>query len=257
MTRPTKSSITPNASSSVDITKLNPDLQVVVRLIQSLEVKMDENTAVTCAKIEEKAKEVEALKSEVASLKSDVTELHKLVNAQQYELDNLKFSSNKEFLILSGPGISNTESEHAKIVSATLANKINHRIAPQTITEATKIKIRSNDASTKYLIKFKVPYNERTEITNKLVTVKPNVYVNEALSPLKKQLHEKAKKAKAALPNKIKSVYVKNGILRIKQVDLEDIRKIHNDVELEHFFRELNFEPATASNDEDLTRSGD
>ena len=145
------------------ITKLNPDLQVVVRLIQSLEAKMDENTKKTCEKIEEKAREVETLKTEVSSLKSQVCDLNKLVNAQQYELDNLKHPSNKEFLILSGPGIANTESQPANIVSATLANKINHRISPDSITEASKIKIRANDGSTKHLLKFKIPYQERTE----------------------------------------------------------------------------------------------
>ena len=244
---------TSNAScTTVDITKLNPDLQVVVRLIQSLEAKMDENTKKTCEKIEDKAREVETLKTEVSSLKLQVCDLNKLVNAQQYELDNLKHPSNKEFLILSGPGIVNTESQPANIVSATLANKINHRISPDSITEASKIKIRASDGSTKYLLKFKIPYQERTEITNKLVTVKPNVYINEALSPLKKKLHDKAKKAKVALPDKIKSIYFKNGILRVKQKDVEELRKIHNDVELEEFFKEINFEPAAASNDEVL-----
>ena len=84
------------------------------------------------------------------------------------------------------------------------------------------------------------------------MTARPKVYINEALSPLKKKLQDKAKKAKVALPDKTKFIYFRNGILRIQQKDVEPLRKIHNDVELEEFLKEIIFEPAAASNDDVL-----
>ena len=107
------------------------------------------------------------------------------------------------------------------------------------------------------IYKFKIPYQKRVEITNLLAEKHPNVYVNEAISTLKRNLLHKAFLAKTALPDKIHSTYVKNGILRINpkgnSTDPAQPVKIRNEVELREFFKSINFVSQSTGTDTNQT----
>ena len=230
-----------------DISKLSPDSQFIITYLKEFV------TSTICQKIEEKNAVIENLSSQLKVVDEKVRKLENIVSMQKYELDELKFPENKKFLVLSGPGISSAEETPAKIVSATLQSKLALSIDPSVITEAKTIVLqpRNPTEQTRKLVRFQIPYHTRTEITNKLATMKPNVYMNEALSPLKRQLQHKAFLVKKALPNKIRSTYFKNGILRINLRDGEDTKKIHNDVEFDEFLRSINFSMPVAQDPTD------
>ena len=105
---------------------------------------------------------------------------------QMYEIDNLKHATNKDFLILNGPGVLQSDESAAKIVKKTIAHRTSVDVDLTKITEAVKIPVK-NPRNTKesLILKFKSPYDTRVEVTNKLVSKKPDIYLNEALSPLK------------------------------------------------------------------------
>ena len=58
-------------------------------------------TEAICFKIDKKDKEIRWLSSEISDI-----DVHKEANiVQKYELDELRFASNKDFVVLNGPGV--------------------------------------------------------------------------------------------------------------------------------------------------------
>ena len=64
-------------------------------------------------------------------------------------------------------------------------------------------------------------------MTKKLASLKPNVYLNEASSPLKRELLKKIREVKAAIPEKIKSTFIKNGIIHRYDVAPKPLSRFH------------------------------
>ena len=242
----------PNESKKAglsDFSKLSPDSQFIITYLKEFV------TSTICQKIEEKNTEIKKLSAELKAVNEKVRTLEDMVTIQKYELDEMKYPENKNFLVLSGPGLASVAETPAKLVTTTLQSKIGLSIDPAIITEAKTITIqpRNPTDATKKLVKFQLPYQTRTEITTKLANMKPNVYLNEALSPLKRKLQHRAFLVKKALPEKIRSTYFKNGILRINLKNGEETvtKKIHNDVEMDEFLRSINFTmPAMQVNEE-------
>ena len=207
------------------------------------EEQMKINTETILNKISEKDAIIEGLRNEVSTLRGSLNSLQAEFNQQKYEVDNLKHISNKDFLILSGPQVLKSDQTPAKIISATLKLKTEIDVREEHITEATKItpKKSTRNQNPNPLYKFKIPYKIRTEVISKLAIKKPQVYLNEALSPLKRNLLKRAREVKEALPEKIKSTYVKNGVLRINEVDGDTPIQILNDVQLDEYLVKINF----------------
>ena len=225
---------------SFDRSKLNKDTQI---LMSYFEEKMKENTEIILNKISEKDAVIEELQAEVATLRGSLKNLEAELNQQKYEVDNLKNISNKDFLILSGPQVLKSDLNPAKIISSTLKLKTEVDVREEHITEAVKIepKKSTKNPNPNPLYKFKMPYKLRTEVISKLATKQPQVYLNEALSPLKRNLLKRAKEVKAALPDKIKSTYFKNGVLRINEVEGDAPIQILNDVQLSEYLAKIDF----------------
>ena len=207
------------------------------------EEQMKINTETILNKISEKDAIIEGLRNEVSTLRDSLNSLQAEFNQQKYEVDNLKHISNKDFLILSGPQVLKSDLTPAKIISSTLKLKTEIDVREEHITEATKItpKKSTRNQNPDPLYKFKIPYKIRTEVISKLAIKKPQVYLNEALSPLKRNLLKRAREVKEALPEKIKSTYVKNGVLRINEVDGDTPIQILNDVQLDEYLVKITF----------------
>ena len=225
---------------NIDRSKLNKDTQI---LMAYFEEQMKLNTETILNKISEKDAIIEGLRNEVSTLRGSLNSLQAEFNQQKYEVDNLKHISDKDFLILSGPQVLKSDQTPAKIISATLKLKTEIDVREEHITEATKItpKKSTRNQNPNPLYKFKIPYKIRTEVISKLAIKKPQVYLNEALSPLKRNLLKRAREVKEALPEKIKSTYVKNGVLRINEVDGDTPIQILNDVQLDEYLVKINF----------------
>ena len=218
--------------------KLSSDMQY---LIKYLDDKLQSNTDAILQKIDEKDEKIANLEKEVSSLKSTISKLERDQLIQQYEMDDLKFASNKDFLILSGPGVQQGN-DPINCIKSTIQLKTGIVIGDNTISEASTI--TPKNPTSKKMFKFKLKHETKVEIVLQLAEKHPDVYLNEAISPLKRRLLTKASSVKAALPQKIKSVYFRNGLLRINEVG-ENAPKntIRSEVELIDYFKKLNFSP--------------
>ena len=230
-----------------DFSKMSKETQFLANYFKQ---EMNENTDKLIQRMDEKDKIIEDLRKDVNSLQNTVKDLEAELNKQKYELDNIKHVDNKGFIILSGPGVHKSNQSPSKIIKSTMKSKLDIDIDDNSITEATKITPRNTSRSPSAtstqlpdpLYKFKLPYEVQTEIISKLAIEKPNIYLNEALSPLKRELLKRAKEVKKALPKKIKSTYFKNGILRINEVDGQNNPVlILNDVQLDDYLKKINF----------------
>ena len=165
---------------------------------------MNDITEKLIQRMDEKDKIIEDLRKDVNSLESTVKDLETELNKQKHELDNIKHAANKEFVILSGPGVHKANQPPAKIIKSTLRSKVGIDIEESSIKEATKIAPRntvrtpsatSGQSSPDPLYKFTKLQKYRTEIITKLASEKPDIYLNEALSPLKKGIAETSKRS--------------------------------------------------------------
>ena len=119
-----------------NFSKLNQDTQF---LIKSFNEQLRINTEKIFEKIGETDRIIEQLQSDVSLLQSTVEKHETNISDLWYEMDNIKFASNKEFLILSGPGVLQSNETLQKIIKATIQRKTTINIEESSITEATKI----------------------------------------------------------------------------------------------------------------------
>ena len=219
--------------------KLSSESNAIIKLLsEQFSSQLKENTDKILKKIDEKHKLIANLQTEVNALNTKVLSLEDSLIIQNYEIDNLKYASNKDFLILSGPGILRSNQPPKKVICTTIRQKIGLTVAEDSIDEASAITPKpkpgadeETDSTSKTLYKFKVPTNIKTEVLKELATKHPNIYVNEALSPLKRALLARARQIKKALPSKIKSTYFKNGVLKINEKNENPAISIRNEVE--------------------------
>ena len=233
--------------------RLSSDSNVILKLLsEQYSLQLKEHTNKILKKIDEKDKLIANLQAEVNALNTKVLSLEDSLAIQNYEIDNLKYASNKDFLILSGPGILRSNQPPKKVICTTIRQKIGLTVAEDSIDEASVITPKPKPGadeetdSTKTLYKFKVPTNIKTEILKELATKHPDIYVNEALSPLKRALLARAREIKKALPRKIKSTYFKNGVLKINEKNENPPISILNEVEFNNYLKVINFRPEPA-----------
>ena len=161
-------------------------------------------TETICRKIDEKDKEIQRLSTELEEIKKKVKKQEENI-IQKYEIEPLRNSSEKDFLVLSGPGVLRSEETAAKIVRLTLSQKTSTNLqginlALENITEARKIPVKNPTTNVEGLIvKFKLPHASRVEVTQKLAEIKPDIYLNEALSTLKGKLLQRIRKIKKTI----------------------------------------------------------
>ena len=178
-------------------------------------------TETICHKINQKDKEINRLASEVSAMKKEIDDLKEAKIIQRFELDDLRFSP-KDFVVINGPGVPKSSDTPQEIIKKTLQVKTGINIDIKNITEASKITIKnrqnSENSEERYILKFKIPNETKIEVTKKLASLKPNVYLNEASSPLKRALLKKIREVKTAIPEKIKSTFIKNGTIHLYEV---------------------------------------
>ena len=132
----------PNQSrnpSLPDLKKPSPDSQAIITYLK------DFVTTTICQKIDEKNAEIQKLSDELKTVKEDVRKLEDTVMIQKYELDEIKYQENKNFMVLSGPGILQSDEAPANIITATLRNKIGLAVDSVAISEATTITLKKKE----------------------------------------------------------------------------------------------------------------
>ena len=200
-------------------------------------------------KIDQKDKKIKRLATEVSDMKKEIDALKEANIIQKYEIDELRYSSN-EYVVLNGPGVPKSSESAQKIVKKTLQAKTGINVDMKNITEASKITIKNQQNQERYILKFKLPNETRIEVTKKLASLKPNVYLNEASSPLKRELLKKIREVKKAIPEKIKSTFIKNGIIHLYEVGSQTAIKIPHEIAWEKYLTRINFQEASDSDEE-------
>ena len=133
-----------------------------------------------------------------------------------------------------------TEQENCnQTIINTIRNKLHINIQPNAIADVYRLgRKKENIQYNRRPIKFKlINPNLKGDLIKACINLKPNIYINEFLSPNKKKLLSNAITIKKDHPTLIKKVFMKNSILHIKKInnDTESVIKIKNQAELDNF----------------------
>ena len=158
-------------------------------------------------------------------------------------------------MVLSGPRILQSDEAPANIITATLRNKIGLAVDSAAISEATTITLKKRNptdpvrkiSNSKFLTKVSWNHKFTGWKTSKCVRERGNLYSET-------QSSTQGIPCKAAVPDKIHSTYMKNGILRINpkgnSTDPAQPVKIRNEVELREFVKTINFVSQSTGTDD-------
>jgi ribosomal protein L29 len=198
---------------------------------------------------EQKNTEIKELKDKLHNYESDnnslyaevqLTDIRKSVQALEESQDQLQQDQVKNILVISGVGLpEGVENEDCKnTVAKTIEQKLRIKLQPNAISDVYRIgkKRNENNAKDKRPIRFKI---EEQGLKSKLISTcikeKPNVFINEFLTPGKRKLLKKALIIRRDHRQLLHSCYYKNGVLHIKKSPNDDPIKIKNDEELNSY----------------------
>lgn len=228
-------SFAPQNDDDVDLELLSMESKLLVKIICARFDKRFDEKDQQIAKLEEK---VEALCVKIVK-QNEVIERHEEV------IERLQQERIKDTMVISGnvPAF-NINEDCSEVVAKALREKLSTNIRSSDIVGATRLGAPKQDIVDKRPIKFKFKsgnVDHRKIVSIACVRERPNIYINELMTPFKKDLFHRVRKIKREAPGVIRSCYVSNGLIVIKRPgpDGRNI-KINNQKELERFLQEFN-----------------
>ena len=189
-----------------------------------MESQIGETTARFIHALTEKDKVIEELTSRLNSLQDSNSRLEAQVSsslaALDKRLDDQDMYERRDTLVLSGPALP-PESENEDAVMSvvnTVSNELKINIQPCDIDVAHRLG-RSKEGHHRPIICKFVRRSTKSLIVHKCVTLKPQLYVNEHLTPARQQIYRKLLKLKKDT-QLITQLHTKNGkfFLRLKDI---------------------------------------
>ena len=179
---------------------------------------------------------VKMLQDEVASLKN------KLVD-QEEKAEFMLQDRHKDVMVLTGNVplcIANEDCN--KIVQSTLQEKLSLRVPVTDIQKASRIGPPKPSGPDNRPIRFVLNPAQKRDIIGACIQKKPDVHVNEYLTPYKNKLYFRARQAKRELQEVIKSCYVSDGVIIIKQANKSNV-KIRTESDLNRYLESVRINP--------------
>ena len=196
-------------------------------LKSNLESQIGETTARFIHALTEKDKVIEKLTSQVNALQDSHDRLEAKLSSSvekfsafDSRLDDLDMYERRDTLVLSGEALP-PESEHEDAVMSvvnTAFHKLRINLQPSDIDVAHRLGRRREGHQRPIICKF-VRRTTKSLVVHKCVTLKPQLYVNEHLTPARQQIYKKLLRLKKDT-KLITQLHTKNGkfFLRLKNI---------------------------------------
>ena len=163
------------------------------------------------------------LENRLASLESRVHDLHLSVDdIDQYE--------RRDTIIVSGRDLpEETATEAPAQVAITALNRtLDLDLTMADINVAHRLGRRNNSSSRPMIIKLHSRMR-KTQIVRKCVAKKPNLYVNESLTPLRKRIYNKLLVIRKNNPGLIQQIFTSDGVINLRIQGVEDKLQVSNE----------------------------
>ena len=178
------------------------------KIVEAITVQMDALRAEFREFLQEKDKEITALKEEVTKLKTTVSKLEeKLDDADAYE--------RRDTLIFSGPGIPAAQigENSPQIICDLIKNKLNLSINRSDLSTAHRVgkKAANQQPDRRKLIAKLCRRDLKVDVLNACKQLKPDIYVSESLTPIRNTIMFVLRRAKRMFPKKISGYNTNDG----------------------------------------------
>ena len=233
--------------SSLDEGELSEDGR---RIVQAITEQLNELKAEFRARLDEKDREIVSLKEDVAKLKNSLCKIEeKIDDADAYE--------RRDTLVISGQGVPTAEvgENCQQIFCDLIKDKLHVNVGRSDISTAHRVgKKPVNQQPDKRNIIAKLCRRDlKMDILNACRQLKPNIYINESLTPLRSSIMYVLRMAKKRYPSKISGYNSKEGSVQVwlkppnsSAPGARNIRKVINTrLALENFCNETLEVPRT------------
>ena len=200
---------------------------------------------------QQKEQEIKDLKTRISILENNnqdelplspaLSEIRNTVQLIEESQTQLQQENIKNICVITGSLPEYTSNENGKeVVTKMIEEKLKIKVNQNSISEVFRLGSKRTGDSIRIKdtrpLRFKV--NEeglKSKLISACIKQKPDIYVNEYLTPKNKALLKKALTIRKDHRNLICSCYVKNGTLNIKKTPSDEAIKIKNESELDEY----------------------
>lgn len=151
-------------------------------------------------------------------LESRIKTLEKITSDLESQIDDVNQYERRDTLIISGPSLpSETQNENStEVVVNAIKQTLRINIDPTDINIAHRIGNKSKQSTMKPIIVKLHSRQKKEDIISACITIKPNLYVNESLTPKRLALFKTIRSIRKAHLHLFKQCYTKDGKIHIK-----------------------------------------
>ena len=182
---------------------------------------------------------LEEKEKEITSLKEEVTKLKRTVSTLEEKLDDAEAYQRRDTLIFSGPGMpAGVIGENSpQIICDVLRNKLNLNVNRSDLSTAHRVgrKPVNQQPDRRSVIAKLCRRDLKVDILNACKQLKPDIYVNESLTPVRSTIMFVLRKAKRVFPKKISGYNSRDGNVYVwtkpsnpSAIGARDIRTVVN-----------------------------
>ena len=210
LTKPNPSSDIMAIVSSDDLNTLSPEGKTIVSIVlQAVQVILNN-----------KDETITKLLNHINSLESKVMQL-------QDKIDDIEQYERRDTLIVSGPALpSETPNENSTdVVVRSIKENLHVNINPSDVNVAHRLGTKRNQNIARPIIVKLHSRQKKSEIIQACITVKPNLYVNESLTPKRRALFKTVWDIRKKHRELFQQCYTQEGkiIVKLKSSNLKEI----------------------------------
>lgn len=180
--------------------------------------------------IDQKNKKIDQLQSHINQMENRITELENQVDeVNQYE--------RRDTIIVSGPDLPREEHNEncVDVVVRSIKDNLHLNINNTDINVAHRLGVRKSQNDTRPIIVKLQSRQTKYTIMNACVTVRPNLYINESLTPKRSSLFKIVRDIRKQHREKFQQCYTQDGKIVVKLKHSQRKHVITNDADLSQF----------------------
>lgn len=153
----------------------------------------------------------------IAYLESKVSDLEQQVLGLQDTIDDVDQYERRDTVIISGPSLPDetTHENPTDLIVNTLKQKLHTNMTHSDINVAHRLGPKQQDKKRPIIVKF---HNraKKYELVQACITVKPQLYINESLTPKRRSLYSMVRKIRAQHKHLFQQCYTSDGRIIVK-----------------------------------------
>lgn len=175
--------------------------------------------------------------TKIEELNSEVTVLKETVSLLENQLDDINQYERRDTLIIGGPALPQEQPQEnsAELICRTIKDNLHLNISPSDINIAHRIGTKNTQNSKRPVIVKLHSREKKSEIMQACITVKPNLHINESLTPKRRALFKTIWNIRKKHREQFKQCYTQDGKICIKLTSSQQKHIITTDEALANF----------------------